>query len=257
MEAYGDQPPSRLARSLAMTSVLIVLALRPLAAGSLRLDLEGGLASTRYNDIRIPGDKGTAISFSDELKSNQAGFWRLRLIVPLGERHELLALAAPLRFEASGSVAREVIFKSDAFPANAPLAGDYRFDSYRLTYRYAIRHGKNPEISLGLTAKIRDASVRLQSGSLSAEKSNTGLVPLINFRVRVKLRQRTSLLIEGDALAAPQGRAEDVLLALERELNDSLSVRVGYRLLEGGADNEEVYTFSWINYLTAGLALRF
>jgi hypothetical protein len=34
-------------------------------------------------------------------------------------------------------------------------------------------------------------------------------------------------------------------------------VRVGYRLLEGGADVDEVYTFALLHYAVGGLALRF
>jgi len=51
------------------------------------------------------------------------------------------------------------------------------------------------------------------------------------------------LLIEGDALAAKQGRAEDVLIAATYEFSDHFVSRAGYRMLEGGADNDEVYNF--------------
>jgi hypothetical protein len=33
--------------------------------------------------------------------------------------------------------------------------------------------------------------------------------------------------------------------------------RAGYRVLEGGADNDEVYTFSMFHYAVAGVAVRF
>ena len=50
----------------------------------------------------------------------------------------------------------------------------------------------------------------------------------------------------GDALAAPQGRAEDVLLAPYVDLSERVRFRIGYRLLEGGADNDEVYNFALV-----------
>jgi hypothetical protein len=65
------------------------------------------------------------------------------------------------------------------------------------------------------------------------------------------------LLLDGDALAAPQGRAEDVALAIWADLSKSLRLRAGYRLLEGGADNDKVYTFALVNYAFAGLTLTF
>jgi hypothetical protein len=54
-------------------------------------------------------------------------------------------------------------------------------------------------------------------------------------------------------LAAPQGRAEDVLAAVVLRLSDSYAMRAGYRILEGGADNDEVYNFSLFNYAVLGV----
>jgi hypothetical protein len=226
------------------------------AAQRLTLDLESGLVGTQYNDVRIPGDTGTLFSFAEDLRTDRAGFVRARVFVRIGERHDIGFLAAPLRLRAHGVIGRDTRFQETTFPANALLSGRYRFDSYRLTYRYRARTGGNPEIDFGLTAKIRDASIALESDGSDAEKTNTGFVPLLYFRLRWAFGRHTSLLLEGDALAAPQGRAEDVSLALEREIiGESLALRLGYRILEGGADNEEVYTFAWIDYLTFGLSL--
>jgi hypothetical protein len=33
-------------------------------------------------------------------------------------------------------------------------------------------------------------------------------------------------------------------------------LKAGYRLLEGGADNDEVYNFTLVNYATIGLIAR-
>jgi hypothetical protein len=65
------------------------------------------------------------------------------------------------------------------------------------------------------------------------------------------------LLLEGDALAAPQGRAEDVRLAGTFKLSDHFGIRAGYRILEGGADNDEVYNFSLFNYASVGITYTF
>jgi hypothetical protein len=65
--------------------------------------------------------------------------------------------------------------------------------------------------------------------------------------------EKFGLLLEGDALAAPQGRAEDVLIAATYRASDRLGFKAGYRILEGGADNDEVYNFALFNYASAGL----
>jgi hypothetical protein len=36
-----------------------------------------------------------------------------------------------------------------------------------------------------------------------------------------------------------------------------LSLRVGYRMLEGGADNDAVYGFAWLHYAVVGAELAF
>ncbi|MFC1566818.1 hypothetical protein ACFL4A_03140 [bacterium] len=37
--------------------------------------------------------------------------------------------------------------------------------------------------------------------------------------------------------------------------SDKLAIKFGYRILEGGADNDEVYTFSLFNYLVFGVLI--
>ena len=113
------------------------------------------------------------------------------------------------------------------------------------------------EFGLGFTAKIRDAKVALESGNIYAEKVNVGFVPIINFRLAWYPEEKIGLLLEGDALAAPQGRAEDILAAVTYKVSDKMGIKAGYRILEGGADNDEVYTFSLFHYAAAGLFLTF
>jgi hypothetical protein len=40
-------------------------------------------------------------------------------------------------------------------------------------------------------------------------------------------------------------------------VSDAIDLDVGYRLLEGGADNDEVYTFAFFHYAVAGVRIRF
>ena len=146
---------------------------------------------------------------------------------------------------------------SKQFPANEDLSGSYKFNSYRLTYRYDFVQNPNLEFGLGFTAKVRDAKIALSSQGISAEKSNVGFVPIINFRLFWHSYEKLGFLLEGDALAAKQGRAIDVLFAASYKLSDQLGIKAGYRILEGGADNDEVYNFALFHYLSAGVSYTF
>lgn len=221
------------------------------------IDIETGPVFSGYNDVRIPGDQGTLFSLKDDLIAETNIFYRLRASYTMNSRHTLSLLYAPLETKSEGSVANEIFFEGALFQANTQLNGTYKFNSYRLTYRYEIVNKPNIVFGLGLTAKIRDAKIRLSSPDLNAEKTNVGFVPIINFRVWWKIDDALGLLLDGDALAAPQGRAEDVQIAATYKFSDNLGVRAGYRILEGGADNDEVYNFSMFHYASFGITYTF
>jgi hypothetical protein len=225
--------------------------------GGWQLDIETGVAISGYNDVRIPGDSGTKLSLSKELSTDPSVFLRGRLTYVIGSRHSVSAFAAPLTLKAKGKVDQAVTFEDETFPPDTPLDATYRFDSYRLTYRYDIVQKETLSFGLGFTAKIRDAEISLESSSAEAVKTNTGFVPLINFRLDYRPLKRFGFLFEGDALAAPQGRAEDVLLGITYTPAEKFTFKLGYRILEGGADNEEVYTFALINFITIGSVISF
>ncbi|MDZ7291183.1 MAG: hypothetical protein ONB44_13350 [candidate division KSB1 bacterium] len=221
------------------------------------VDLETGAVFSGYNDVRIPGNTGTDLSLTEELQTDARAFYRVRLEYAISTKSSLALLIAPLRVNADGQVDRPVRFEGVTFPANTPLLAKYRFDSYRLTYRYDFHRAEKFHAGIGFTAKIRDASISLEDNARKSEKKNTGFVPLINFRVQWLFAKRFRVLLDGDALAAPQGRAEDVLLAIAYQANNHFALKAGYRLLEGGADNDEVYTFSLFHYIVAGAIITF
>lgn len=221
------------------------------------IDLESGLVFTGYNDVRIPGDEGTLFSLKDDLIPKVELFYRIRLNYTIKSRHTFSLLYAPLEISSEGSVINDIFFEGVVFPANTELVGTYKFNSYRLTYRYDIVQKPRFEFGLGFTAKIRDAKIALSSTGLLSEKTNVGFVPIINFRLLWNIDDRFGILLDGDALAAPQGRAEDVLIAATYKLTDNYRIRAGYRILEGGADNDEVYNFALFHYASVGLSYTF
>lgn len=223
--------------------------------GQASIDIETGAVATGYNNIRIPGDQGTLFSMKEDLVPKTEIFYRIRVNYKIKKRHTLSLLYAPLKIEANGKAPKDILFEGVSFPVNTDLAGTYKFNSYRLTYRYELVIKPKVEMGIGFTAKIRDASISLASSGLGSEKSNTGFVPIINFRVLWKPVEKFGILLEGDALAAPQGRAEDILIAASYRISDRFGLKAGYRVLEGGADNDEVYNFALFNYAVAGFII--
>jgi hypothetical protein len=241
-------------------SCLLVLALVAPAVAHWYVDLEAGPVFSGYNDVRIPGDTGTLFSLTEDLHARTALGFRARLSKTFGDRHWVSVLVAPLRVHSYGTFDRDVLFAGQLFPAGFRMDGLYRFDSYRLSYRYGLVRTRRLSFDLGLTAKVRDAEISLDYTDgwalPGAKKTNTGFVPLVSFRADWSLSERLGLVLDGDALGVPQGRAEDVTAALRVGFGDRVDVRVGYRVLEGGSDVDEVYGFALFHYAVAGITLR-
>jgi hypothetical protein len=241
---------------IAIAALPLLLSPTPARAeAQIAVDLEGAAAWAGRNEVSIPGEGGTRFSLVRDLSAAPAPTWRARLGLTVAGRHTILGTYAPLRLEARGALPRDVSFAGQDFASGASVLARYRFDSYRLTYRYGLVRGERLHLDLGATAFVRDASISLQ-GARYAEKKNVGFVPLLSFRLAWRFAPPLALVLDGEALAAPQGRAEDVLLALELELRDGVAVRAGYRLIEGGADNAEVYNFALVHHIGLGVTVR-
>lgn len=222
------------------------------------LDLESGAVWNSKADVRIPNADGSLFSLTKDLEAKDPkAFFRGRLTWHPSERHDVSLLYAPLELDYRGQFHRNIRFAGTDFAAATATQGTFRFDSYRVTYRYNIVHTDECVFGLGLTAKIRDAEVSLRQAGKAASNSNTGFVPLVNYRLLWRFSKPFSLLSEGDALGASQGHAIDTSAAIQWHATDHLAFRIGYRILDGGADSDSVYTFNRFHYAMAGLNYRF
>ncbi|MFN7989470.1 MAG: hypothetical protein U0529_18480 [Thermoanaerobaculia bacterium] len=243
-------------RFLVPTLLLAACVAGPASADRFRLELEGGAAWQLRNDFAVPGDTGTRVAF-DEGNGGPFGAFRGTLWYDLGPRSSLRLLAAPLR--ATGTVASSapVDFNGTTFAAGRPIDVTYVFDSYRLSYVYRFKSSGPVSFRAGLTAKVRDAKIELEQAGLASAKTNTGFVPLLYGGARWQMTDALALDLDFDAAAASQGRAEDVALRLEAKVSPKVDLFVGARTLEGGADNDEVYSFAWFAYAVGGVSFRF
>ena len=139
------------------------------------------------------------------------------------------------------------MFQGATFAAGDPVLATYRFDSYRLTYRFSFVRNEEWDLAAGVTGKIRDAEISLY-GAQTERKTNTGFVPLLNVHVEWHPGGGVfGIVLDADALAAPQGRAEDVSLALAWDANEAITLRVGFECSRAARTNDEVYNFAWIH----------
>jgi hypothetical protein len=221
------------------------------------LDIESGLPFQSYNDVRIPNETGTTFSFTDdfELQGPVIPF-RLLIGFTFAEKNHLFALFAPLGLKYEGIAPFDISFQQSLFTEGQQIEGFYKFNSYRLGYRRDLLRSDRWTFGVGFTAKIRDAQVKLSSSGMSEQKDDLGFVPLLHIFAAYEF-DRWMLYLDGDGLAGGPGRAFDFFLGGRMKITNNLSARLGYRILEGGADVSEVYNFTLINFAAAGLAWEF
>ncbi|MEJ2541617.1 MAG: hypothetical protein P8188_16915 [Gemmatimonadota bacterium] len=222
------------------------------------LELEAGPIWQSRNDVRIPNDaSGTRFSLVDVAGNGPWPSARLYATWNINRRHGLRLLAAPLSYTEAGSVAEPVAFAGATFRPDEPLSATYRFNSWRLGYRYRIMDRERLRLWIGFTAKLRDAKIALEQGAVYSEDTDLGFVPLLAFAGDWEFARRWHGLLDFEGLAGGPGRAFDVSLQLRRTVADRWDVGAGYRTIEGGADVDEVYNFAWLHALVISVTFRF
>lgn len=242
-------------RRILIVGLVIVCGLTMLQA-QFSFEVETGLAIPGYNDVRIPNEANSSLfSLTKELEADAVFTYRMMLHYRLNERSEFSLLFAPLAIKPAGNIDRDIEFQNRMFMGGKDISAVYRFDSYRLQYRYHLPERLWILEAFGLTAKLRDAEITLENEDHTASKYDTGVVPLINFLLIYELSDRISISSDGAALASPYGRAADILTSLNYKYSDKINIKAGYRILEGGSDISEVYTFALFNYAVIALQI--
>ncbi len=222
------------------------------------LELEAGPVWQTVNDVQIPNSSaGTRFSLVDLAGKGPQAAGRGYLTWNINAKHGLRGLYAPLSFTENGTPTGDIAFNGDNFIGGQEVAATYKFNSYRLTYRYKWHDGEKWRWYVGITAKIRDAKIQLVQGGVESTKDDLGFVPLLHVAGRYRMGAKWYLNLDIDALAGGPGRAEDLALKLGWQVGPKVAWELGYRTVEGGADVDEVYNFAWLHYAVMSVRLDF
>jgi hypothetical protein len=223
------------------------------------VELEFGAARLQKNELQSPNNAtATRFDLAGVLGTRSTqGTARVTLRIPVAGGDEWLAVYAPLSFEGSAPLGQAVNFEGGSFTGGSQTRASYRFDTYRLTWRRPVIQNADTTVRLGFTGLVRDAAISLSQAGVSASRSNTGLVPLLHGSVERHLGPRVTLIGDVDALGSGQGHAVDLSLRAQYAIDADWAVSAGYRMLDGGADNDRLYNFARIQWLTLGLRRSF
>jgi hypothetical protein len=211
------------------------------------LILEAGAVWQERNDVKIEPDTGTYFEFND-FDRGPFFHYRLEAKKQLSEKHALRLVYAPFNLEVKDTPKKAITFEDTTFNTTEKLTVKYMFNSYRLSYAYKLYSGTDSWFDIGLSAKVRDAEISLKQGSNKESYDNVGFVPLFYIAYMTKFSDKWSLFSDFDFAYASQGQAFDFAIKFRRSISESQKLGIGYRTLEGGADNDKVLSWSWFNY---------
>lgn len=206
---------------------------------------EFGTVQTRYNSVQIPNSGGTRIGLPTN-GTQMAG--RVYVHQDLSDRWDLRFLYAPLTLRYSFTPKEDVKFNGTTFDSGQATVLTYKFDSFRFGARYMWLNETWVEGRIGALAKWRSAFNRVQQGGTNNQFPGDGFVPLLHASFEFFFWDGVYFLMDLDGLAAPQGRALDGLLELGWKPVENFKAGIGFRSLEGGADNDVLRTFAMFNF---------
>lgn len=230
---------------------------QPAAESRIGLEVETGPLWLTRNDVRIPPETGTGFSMLDLTGRGPDPFIRVNATFQLAERHGLRVLFAPVQTSGTGTFDVPVFFVDQVFDPGVPTEGTFKFNTYRLTYRYTLHAGAKWRTQIGAAVLTRDARIELRQAGRVAKDTDLGFVPLAYFSATRTLSDRASFVFDLEGLGSPQGRALDGVVKVDFKLADRWTLGAGYRTIEGGADVESVYTFAWLHFGVVSLGYRF
>jgi hypothetical protein len=226
------------------------------AAPRFRAALEGAVFAASRNDVRIPPVGGTEFSIVDLIGAAPTPSLRAELTVGLTDRQDVRLTYAPLKITGRGTANGPIAFAGTLFQP-AETGAEFKFSSYRATWRYRVHAGDTWTWRVGFTAFVRDARIALDQSDRKADDVDVGFVPLGHLDGEARLNERWHLSLDLDGTAAPQGRAFDFAAMINYRPTPRVTLSAGYRTIEGGADVDRVYTFAWLHAGIARISLGF
>jgi len=235
-----------------------VLAEESFSNRSLNLRISAGSSFQVKNDVQIPNtDFGTRFSLAETAGEGPVPAVRIEANWMLNKKHGIRLLMAPLTYTEPVMFDQPIQFAGASFAQGQLTDASYRFNSWRIGYHYTLKDNPQFLFRVGGTLKVRDAEIRLEQGNTKAFDDDLGLVPLLYLSAKRSFGNRWTFGADLDGLAGGPGRAIDAGITLDFSITKRWKLGADARVLEGGADIEQVYNFAQLNSFAIALSADF
>ena len=235
-------------------TIIVCLLLENIAVASeSQVRLELGVAHSLRNYFQIPAATGARLDLPEEttLSYRLEGLWRL------WESGSLRFVIAPFSIRSKVQPVLPSPFDQQTFAGGSSIDVYYKFNSFRWGYVHHFQSSETLRWDLGITAKLRDAEIRLTQGAIRESYTDFGFVPLIYLGLQWRFMDTMYLRAQVDAAGSSQGRAIDAMVQLSQMISEDWEAGFIIRGLDGGAKNDKVNNFATNIYGLFSLSYNF
>jgi hypothetical protein len=112
----------------------------------------------------LEGIPGSRIDFVEDLAIEKKWFKQLKVVLRPSDKHKFRFEYTPIKYEASATLQRNVVFNGILFPVSIPVDSEVIWRAYRFGYEYDFIHRDRGFVGLVLEAKYTDVEATLTNG---------------------------------------------------------------------------------------------
>jgi len=189
------------------------------------------------------GIVGTTIDFKKDLGLTDQRFRAFQLILRPAKRHKFRAQAIPIKYDATNTLTRELVFNGIKYKVGLPVNSSLDWKAYRFGYEYDFVSRNRGFAGLILEAKYTDVRVQLDTplAGLSEFAHARAPIPAIGGIVRFYVMPNISITGELTGFDLPASVSEtynahyaDIDVYGTVNLTNNIGVQAGYRSLDVG-----------------------
>ena len=211
-----------------------------------KFHIEGGadfwMPSTNINiSSEALGIEGSNIDLKRDLGATDQRFRALQLTLRPARAHKFRFQYIPIKYTASATLARDVVFNGIRYRASLPVNTDFDWKAYRFGYEFDFLTRNRWFAGFLLEAKYTDVNVKLDSPIASEFAHARGPIPAIGGIGRFYVVPNISITGELTAFKLPASIDErynahyvDLDIFGTVNFNDYIGVKGGYRSSDVG-----------------------
>ena len=190
-----------------------------------RYDFAIGASLTQSHTLSAPQEMDLE-PFINDVDAAAHGFFTFFL----GEKneHEIALGLVPIEFTEVGAFREPVNFRGTIFQPNTPTAGRYDLIDFRIRYAHNFTPNGPVHLKAGLTASIRDLSVRIRQGDVQQALDDILVLPLVYLAASWRVSRRVSVGAETESIYTGDHRSIDLGAWVRYHVSQHWEIGVGY-----------------------------